>query len=113
MLKSMKLTPKEGAEESFEAKEMERPAYPMGLSIRLDEEALKKLKLNFEDFEMEEEVEIMGIAKVTAISNYETQEHKDYGCTLQITDLEVTLEGKDSKAAKKMYAKEEPKKEKE
>ena len=63
-------------------------SYPYGLSIRLDNDAMKKLGINLPD--VGETVDISAKAMVTeASANETTNGGKRLSCTLQITKLQV------------------------
>lgn len=81
----MKLTPAEGAAETGEALEMEKPEYPYGICLYLDEQALAKLGIDLMD--VGTKVSLSGMATVTGTSEREYQGGSHKTLDLQITDL--------------------------
>jgi len=86
---SMKLTPAEAKQEAGIAPaDTDQPAYPYGLSICLDDEALAKLGIaSLPDvgtpFTLTARVE------VCSTSQYQNQDGADRNLSLQITDMEL------------------------
>lgn len=101
-LTNMKLTPKEAKEESgcCVADGDSGPAYPYGLSLNLSDEVLAKLGIT-EAPAVGEKMTLVATVEVTGTSQYENQSGKDVNVNLQITDMELTGDGKS--AAKRMY----------
>lgn len=87
-MQSMKLTPKEAkAEASYESPD-KAPEYPYGLSICLDEEALKKLGMK--DLpDVGGRMRLEALVTVCSKSQYENQGGADSNLSLQITDMEL------------------------
>lgn len=106
-LVSMELSPKEAEAETIEARETEKPKYPYGTCLYLDEEALAKLGIT--DLpDVGSMLHIMAIGKVTGTSEreYEGGSHK----TLDVQLVEMACDeegdgddGLTSPAAKKLY----------
>jgi hypothetical protein len=101
---SMKLSSTESKATAPGPVESDRPAYPWGLEVRLDEDALSKLKID-ELPDVDAKVSLVAKAIVTAVAS-----HQDAGAdgprrnvTLQITDLAFVSDV--SKAAKVLYGK--------
>lgn len=78
------------------------PAYPWGLEVRLDEDALSKLKID-ELPDVEVKVGLVAKAMVTAVSSNQGQgdDGPRRNLTLQITDMAIVSDV--SKAAKALY----------
>lgn len=86
-LVNMKLDPKAREEKYTETIAADRPAYPWGLSITLDDDALEKLGI---DTLPEVDTDMMLIAKVTITSvsaNASSGGKENRSVGLQITDL--------------------------
>lgn len=89
-LVNMKLGPKAREEKYPESATVDRPVYPYGLEVRLDDEALDKLGLR-ELPEVGTTLMLCAQVDVTAVSEREnleggkTERHRDL--SLQITDL--------------------------
>ena len=100
-LKSMKLS-KADKEESSEKIAENKPEYPWGLSIHLDNESLKKLGIT-ELPKTETEMFLSAKVTVTAVSSNDRagQEEPDRSITLQIT--EMGLESANTDKAQKLY----------
>lgn len=107
-LVSLELTAQEAKAESFEAKEAERPRYPYGTSLYLDDEALAKLGIK-EMPAVGTDLRIMGVAKVTGTSEreYEGGSHKTLDVQFTQMACEETGDEEDaalaSPAARKLY----------
>lgn len=86
---SLELDKSDREQETVEAKEMERPLYPYGTSLYLDEKALAKLGIT-EMPDVGTVVLIQAVAKVTGTSEreYEGGSHK----TLDVQITEMGLE---------------------
>lgn len=92
-----------------EAKEMkeptviaDRPQYPYGLCIRLDEEALDKLGIQLP--EVGSEMSIQAVATVQSVSSNESIDGEPHRCVeLQITDLAVMPYQKKKDPAEAIY----------
>lgn len=82
---SMKLSPAEGAQETGEVQEIEKPEYPYGLCLYLDEVALAKLGIDLMD--VGTTVSLTGSATVSGTSEREYQGGTHKTLDLQITDL--------------------------
>lgn len=101
-MKSMKMDPAEQAEYANGSIMAERPLYPWGLAITLDDEALKKLGITKLP-EIDQVMEIRCIAQVVGLhSRKESDEENDSYVNLQITDMEIVDSGSES-AAEKLY----------
>jgi len=89
-LTNMKLSKQEAKAEAT-IDEGERPAYPYGLSISLDDDSMKKLKIGGDDLEVGDKVTITAKAQVTSKSGYESLlGGSDNSLCFQITDMEVS-----------------------
>lgn len=49
------------------------PDYPWGLNLNLDQDTLDKLDLDPTDFEVGEELPLVGVVKVTSISKHDSE----------------------------------------
>ncbi len=101
---NMKIDPKAREEKYSESVAVDRPMYPYGLEIRLDNEALDKLHLS----EMPEVGSAMTLIAKVDVTSCAMNESKDGGknrsLSLQITDLGLS-EDADGEAAEKLYGK--------
>lgn len=86
--------------------EPDRSAYPWGLEVRLDREALDKLALE-ELPEVGTELQLHAIVSVTAVSSHEDANTKKphRSVTLQITDLGLAPHVQKPDAATALYKK--------
>lgn len=107
-MKSMKLDAAESKEEASVGGDADRPEYPYGLTVCLDNEALAKLGMK--DLPDVGEVFVLEARVVVCSkSQYERQSGSDNNMSLQITDMalaESDDEPKDRRsAAEKIYGK--------
>jgi len=72
-----------------EVKPGDGPEYPYGLEISLDKEALKKLGLGREDFDLAKPGELRAAYKVSGINMNETQDDENISVRLQITKIAI------------------------
>lgn len=86
----MALTKKEAKAQSapMPAMESKGPRYPWGLSLNLDSETMKKLKIG--ELAAGQVVMLAGKAKVTRCEETEDESGERYSATVQITDLALT-----------------------
>lgn len=63
------------------------PKYPWGLSIRLTQHEIEKLGIDKDDWEVGDVFHLHALAKVTSISEHETEGSKNCCVELQITHL--------------------------
>jgi hypothetical protein len=99
----MKMSKKEAKEQCSPSTD-EGPRYPYGLSINLDNDALKKLGIG-DSVEVGDEVTISAKATVTSKSGYQTMVgDSENSLGLQITGMEVSA-GSSSKVTKTLYDK--------
>lgn len=106
-LKNMKMS-KEQMKECCEPTAMtDRPEYPYGLCIRLDEESIKKLGIT--DLpEAGQSVMIMARASVDSVSQRDTQNDGKYrDLSLQITDMSIAMEPEKKDPAETLYSKDD------
>lgn len=92
-------------EQKNEARPMmpDKPKYPYGLCLHLDDKILKKLGLDGLP-EIGKKVKIEAYAEVKSVSASDSAEGGMYkSCDLQITEMEVEVGEGDSKAAKELY----------
>lgn len=92
-VKSMAQKPEEKREEQAEvAAEAQRPRYPYGLCVRLDEEAIEKL--GWSDLpKVGAKCKLEAKAVVISVQNMEGLQHSMMSVELQITDLGVEVGG--------------------
>jgi hypothetical protein len=76
---------------------VEQPIYPYGLCINLDEETIKKLKLDTDDCEVGSTIHICCMATVTDFGQRKMNDGVNRRIELQITDL--ALENEDEENA--------------
>ena len=67
--------------------------YPYGLRINLDKDSLKKLKLDVDEFEIDEPVVIMAKAEVKSLSKSDDASGERQDMSLQITDMDIKSVG--------------------
>lgn len=111
-LKSMKISAEELKKRSEPAETVlsDRPVYPYGLAVRLDEDALEKLGLS-ELPKVDGELMLVARVKVVGVSSNEhTSEgskgkHKHRSVELQITDMGLDDVPDEKNAATELYAK--------
>lgn len=110
-MQSMKLTPKEAKAEVSYDTPSKAPEYPYGLTICLDDEAIKKLGIK-ELPDVGQPMMLEAKVLVCSKSQYENQGGADTSLSLQITDMELepieeeAAEEKDDRtAAQKIYGK--------
>jgi hypothetical protein len=82
----------------------DRPRYPWGLSITLDEDSLDKLGMDTMP-DVGESLQLSALVDVTACSSNETDSGKRRSVSLQITDLALGTKASDSDHAEKLYGK--------
>lgn len=82
---SLELKPKEAEQETVESRETEKPLYPYGTCLYLDEVALAKLGL--EGCEVGDEIQIMALGKVTGRSEREYEGGKHQTLDIQLTEM--------------------------
>lgn len=101
----MTLPPAEAEKETVEAAELEKPKYPWGLCIYLNEDTMKMLSLK--KLDVGTVVMITGKAKVTGYSEreYEGGAHK----TQDMQIIELGIEAPKAPLAQSMYGSEETK----
>lgn len=105
-LVSMKLTPAEAKTEDCCAPSdpADQPAYPGGLSIYLDDEALAKLGMTALP-DVGAPLTLMARVEVCSKSQYENQKGTDTSLSLQITDMALAPETQSpEQRATKFYA---------
>ncbi|MDN7495011.1 capsid staple protein [Burkholderia gladioli] len=86
---SMKLTPAEAKQEAGIAPmDAEQPAYPYGLTICLDDEALAKLGITSLP-DVGTPFTLTARVEVCSTSQYQNQDGADRNLSLQITDMEL------------------------
>lgn len=73
----------------------DRPKYPWGTELHLDNKGIEKLKLDPSDFEAGDVVEFQARAIVTSVSKRETTEGSDKSMSFQITHLAIGGQGDD------------------
>lgn len=105
-LVNMKIDQKAREEKYQESALVERPAYPWGLSVNLDEETIEKLGLELP--EVGKDLMLVARVNVTSVSANETKgtgTNRSIG--LQITDMCLEVDGGEGgSAADRLYGKE-------
>lgn len=99
---SMKLTKAEAKQENEVTDD--RPEFPFGLSLRLDNEALGKLGMKTLP-EVGSVLNLMAKVEVTEVSEHSRSEDKEpvKGLSLQITDMGLHSESKSKDAAEELF----------
>lgn len=94
---SMEMTAEERAENSpiVQGGSYEGPKYPWGLALRLENDSLEKLKVDFDSLEVGESYHLFALAKVTAKSSNE----RDSGEPCRCVELQITHLGAESEDA--------------
>lgn len=77
---------------------MDAPEYPWGLNLTLDEEVLEKLGLDVGDFKVGEELPLVGVVKVTSISQHQSDGSASTSVGLTLVKVE-TGKSDDEKAS--------------
>lgn len=88
---SMKMSKKE-AKKQYDPVESDKPQYPWGLNIDLNEKSLKKLGISTSDKKVGDTLAISGKVRITSIRStemYDGDDGVDESMSLQITDLLV------------------------
>lgn len=102
-LVSMKIDPKKREEKYAETVAADRPIYPWGLGINLDEEAIEKLGGDLP--EVGTTMTVIARVDVTAVSSNESASGKNRSVSLQITDMCLEDDADEGgSAADKLYA---------
>lgn len=96
----MALTPKEQEERSNAGlwPVGDAPKYPHGLAICLNTETLEKLGVDHEDWEFGDLFDLRCMAKVTSVSEQETEGGKDCRIELQIVMMGAESEDDEDEA---------------
>lgn len=102
-LKSMKVSKAEAEESSKPSPEVDRPRYPYGLQVRLDNDSLEKLGIALP--EVGKNLMLLARVSVTSVSSNKNLVGGNYSSAeLQITDMCLeTDEGEGKDAADKLY----------
>lgn len=101
-LKSMRLSEREQEKEAPATVAADKPRYPWGLGLHLDDEALEKLGAG--GFEVGKSMMIQARVDVTGVMEQEHEHGKHRNVQLQITDLGIGPdEGDGGDAAEKLY----------
>jgi hypothetical protein len=101
-LVSMKLDAKAREEKYAETVAVDRPAYPWGLSLTLDEDALEKLDVG-ELPEVGKTMLVLARVDVTSVSSHESEHGKNRSVSLQITEMCLEADPGKGGAADKLY----------
>lgn len=102
----LELDNKESEKETVEAQELEKPKYPWGTSMCLEQDVIEKL--GFKDLpEVGEEFIITAKVHVTGVGKRETKDEEYKNINLQMTEmsLEPFKEDGYAKLGKKIYSK--------
>lgn len=81
----------------------EGSSYPYGLSITLDNDTLKKLGVDLDDYTVEQALTLVAKVKVTSIRSESSSSYESAAVGLQITALCLEADGDASAAAKALY----------
>lgn len=102
-LVSMKIDAKAREKKYEESALVDRPEYPWGLQLRLDEEAIAKLGIDLP--EVGKDLMIVARVNVTSVSSHDSATGgKNRGIELQITDMCLEADtGEGGAAADKLY----------
>lgn len=87
-------------------KEENEYQFPHGLRLCIDEKSLRKLEKRVEDFTIDEEVLVVGKARVIAINKSEG-EYAHQSVDLQIEEMQLKGTMKEQDPAEKIYGKDE------
>ncbi len=99
----MKLSPEESQEQYGVSAVSNAPEYPYGLTITLDEEAIEKLSLMALP-QVGQTMMLMARVKVVSVSQRDTeQDGKDRSVSLQITDMELGADKKETDHSSALY----------
>ena len=101
-LVSMKLDPKAREAKYAESAIVDRPAYPWGLQVNLDEDAIAALGMK-ELPEVGKPLMLYARVDVTSVSSNEHKDGKHRNIALQITDLCLEAEGSKKSTESKLY----------
>jgi len=107
-MKSMALGQKERKKYALEPCGSDRnkgPKYPWGLRLDLEDETLKKLGIDVSELSSGSEVTLRGKAMISGISVNDSDGKKRSSLSLQITHLELPVEGDFAAAFKARAAK--------
>lgn len=106
-LVNMKIDPKKREEKYAESALVDRPVYPYGLSVHLDEDAIEKLGLS-ELPKVGKTMKLVALVDVTSVEEREnttggkeTHRHRSIG--LQITDLALEAKAAGKSTTEKLY----------
>lgn len=101
-LVNMKIDPKAREERYAESALADRPVYPWGLSLNLDEEVLEKLGLE-ELPTVGKPLKLIALVDVTSVSSNESKGGESRSVGLQITDLCLEKPGAKASTESKLY----------
>jgi hypothetical protein len=104
-LVSMKIDPKEREKKYAESAIVDRPAYPYGLSIHLDDDALEKLGLSKLP-EVGTELALVAVVDVTSVSENDSGAGAVRSASLQITSMCLEAKKAAKSTVEKLYSKE-------
>lgn len=101
----MALTPSEAVEQTMPMSLANTPRYPYGLCISLCQDELEKLGFAAGDMEVGDVVHLHALAKVTSVSQNETEGGMNSRVELQLVMIEIESEDAENEAAEPMSAK--------
>jgi len=104
-LVSLKMTRKEVQEKYASPPSMadDAPVYPYGLTLRLDNDTLDRLKVSKLP-EVGESMMVLAKVNVTSVSSSDSESGQNRTCELQITDLALDVDDQDTnRAAGRLY----------
>ena len=73
------------------ATEYERPDYPYGLEISLEEESMEKLGLDVENFSVGGKIELVCNGEITRTHESAGKDHNNSSVSIQITDMAIMV----------------------
>jgi hypothetical protein len=100
----MARTPRETDESPAESIESSMPVYPYGLAISFGEDELEKLGVDYSDWSVGDHFHLHALAKITSISERETEGGNCCRVELQI----VALSGENEEEENEEYEEKEP-----
>jgi hypothetical protein len=91
-VKDLKLTKEDKKEEEKSWQSPSEDDYPYGLSLQLEESSIKKLGINQQDYDVDQEVTFAAKALVSSISENKNQNATRRSMSLQIIAMELKPE---------------------
>lgn len=79
----------------------EEPEYPYGLEISLEEESMKKLGLDIDDFSVDNKVDMICQGEITRTHESSGREHSNSSVSIQITRIAMRVQPNENKVTLK------------